>query len=238
ACRANPALGVQVNVLGTVNVLEAARRSQGRVRGLAYASSVAAMGPSEFYPQRPVADDVPLRPETLYGVYKMADEHIARLYWQDWRIGSVGLRPYIVFGVGRDQGVTSDIAKAILAAAADRPYHIHFDGLVGLQYVDDVARMFIAGARAAYHGAAACNLRNDVMDVGHFVEILIAEVPDAQITVAHDQPLPFPADLDDSGLHAILGAVPHTPLPCAVRATLEQFGCLLSTGQVDLSILD
>ena len=46
ACRANPSLGSQVNVVGTVNVFEAVRRSRGQVRGLAYASSVAALGPA------------------------------------------------------------------------------------------------------------------------------------------------------------------------------------------------
>ena len=44
-CRANPALGAQVNVTGTVNIFEAAR--QAGVRQLAYASSIAVYGPPE-----------------------------------------------------------------------------------------------------------------------------------------------------------------------------------------------
>lgn len=38
------------------------------------------------------------------------------------------MRPYIVYEVGRDQGMTSDIAKAVLATVAERPFHIHFSG--------------------------------------------------------------------------------------------------------------
>jgi nucleoside-diphosphate-sugar epimerase len=236
-CRGNPSLGSRVNVVGTVHVLEAARRFQGQVRGLAYASSVAALGPAAMYAQRPLPDDAPLHPETLYGVFKQANEHSARLYWQDWGVGSVGLRPFIVFGVGRDQGMTSDIAKAILAAAAGRPYHIQFDGQVALQYAADVARMFVDAARAEVAGAAACNLRNDVIEVSDFIAMLQACCPEARVTCEAGHPLPFPADLDDSGLRRILPRIPHTPVATAIEGTLEQFQTLLRQGRIDLSQL-
>jgi len=232
ACKANPPLGAAVNVLGTVNVFEAARRCQGQVQGLAYASSVAALGSNDFYRDRPVRDEVPLHPETLYGVYKMADENVARLFWQDWRIASIGLRPYIVFGVGRDQGLTSDIAKAILAAAAGRPYHINFGGPVALQYAEDVGRMFIECARSGYQGAAVRNVRNDVLDVADFTAMLNAATPKACVTFEAKHLLPFPSDLDDSGLRGILGTVPHTPLQQAIRETLSAFQSLLADRRI------
>jgi nucleoside-diphosphate-sugar epimerase len=237
-CRANPSLGAAVNVVGTVNVFQAVREAGEQVRGLSYASSLAALGPDSYYPEKPVADDVRLRPDTLYGVYKMANEHTARLYWQDWSVGSVGLRPYIVYGVARDQGMTSDIAKAILAVAAGRPYHIKFGGKIALQYTADTAAMFIAAARASYQGAAACNLRNDVVDVAEFVSTLKAIAPTAQITYQADNHLPFPADLDDGGLCAILGDVAHTGLAAAVQETLAQFQELVKVGKVDLEQLN
>ena len=56
-CRANPSLGSQVNVVGTVNMFEAARHAG--VKGLAYASSLAVLGPAEDYPAGRVVDDVP-----------------------------------------------------------------------------------------------------------------------------------------------------------------------------------
>lgn len=235
-CRANPSLGAQVNVVGTVNIFEAARH--GGVKGLSYASSLAVLGPSEDYPEGPVTDDVALLPRTLYGVYKVANEGTARIYWQDWQIGSVGLRPYIVYGVGRDQGMTSDLAKAILAAVAGRPFHIRFDGPVGLQHANDVAKMFIGTARASYQGAAACNLRNDIVEVSEFVRLLQAEVPTAQITYAENKPLPFPSDLDDGGLREILGGMPWTPLADAIRNDLAHFRRLLEAGLIDLKQLE
>jgi nucleoside-diphosphate-sugar epimerase len=213
------------------------RQADEQVRGLSYASSVAALGPDDYYAQKPVADDARLRPDTLYGVYKMANEHTARVYWQDWGVGSVGLRPYIVYGVGRDQGLTSDLAKAILATAANRPFHIKFGGTVALQYTADVAAIFIAAARAGYQGAAVCNLRNDVVAVADFVAVLKAAAPSAEITYQADNNLPFPADLEDSGLRAILGDVPHTGLATAVKETLAQFRELVAGEKVDLGQL-
>lgn len=234
-CKANPVLGAQVNVVGTANIFEAMRHYP--IQGLAYASSVAVLGPAECYSQRPVADDVPLFPKTLYGVYKQANEQAARVYRQDWQVSSVGLRPFIVYGVGRDQGLTSDPAKAILAAAAGRPFQIKFDGLVALQYTGDVAKMFIGAARSGYQGAAVCNLRNDVVEIADFVAKLKAAAPNAQITYTRNTPLPFPADLDDSGLRAILGEIPFTPLESAIQQTLEQFQRLLAEDRIDLGQL-
>ena len=237
-CRANPSLGASVNVVGTVNILEAARAHWGQVKGVSYASSLAVLGPAELYPETPVEDDALLLPTSLYGVYKQANEWTARIYWQDWQIPTIGLRPYIVYGVGRDQGMTSDIAKALLAVAAGRPYHIRFGGPVALQYADDVARIFIECARSGYQGATACNLRNDVVDVGDFIAQVKARYPEAQLTYNADNLLPFPYDLDDSGLRGILGKVPHTSLDQAIEETVTMFKSLLAENQVDLKQLE
>jgi nucleoside-diphosphate-sugar epimerase len=237
-CRANPSLGAAVNVVGTVNIFEAARAYWGQVQGLAYASSLAVLGPAALYPERPVKDDVIAHPETLYGVYKQANEGTARIYWQDWQIPSIGLRPYIVYGVARDQGMTSDIAKALLAVAAGRPFHIRFGGPVGLQYADDVARIFIECARAGHQGAAVCNLRNDIVDVGDFVALVREHYPTAQLTYNAKNLLPFPYDLADSGLRGILGAVPHKPLAAAIDETVTLFRQLLDEKRVDLKQLE
>lgn len=237
-CQANPTLGSQVNVVGTVNIFEAARAHDETVRGLSYASSLAVLGPANLYPDRPVRDDVRPAPTTLYGAYKQANEATARVFWSDWGVGSVGLRPYVVFGVARDQGMTADLAKAILAAAAGRAFHIRFGADVALQYADDAARIFIESARAEHQGAAVCNLRNDVISVREFVESLSRQVPDHAVTFADGDSLPYPADLDDSGIREILGSVPHTPLDDAIAESLEMYRYLIASNMIDLSQLD
>ena len=62
----------------------------------------------------------PLLPRTLYGVYKQANESTAKVYYQDHDLSSIGLRPYVIYGPGRDQGMTSTPTKALLAVARGR----------------------------------------------------------------------------------------------------------------------
>src|SRR5215207_922461 len=145
--RANPVLGMHVNVVGTTIVFETARKLVDQVQGLAYASSIAVYGSANLYPPGPLADDAPLIPVTLYGVTKEANEGWAAIYWQDYAVPSVGLRPFFVYGPGRDQGVSSTPTKAMAAAAMGRPYSISFGGTDTYQHADDVARVFIQAAR-------------------------------------------------------------------------------------------
>jgi UDP-glucuronate 4-epimerase len=85
-CRADPPLGAQVNVVGTVNLLEAiARRSDRSFGPFVYASSVAAAPvPGEPFPA------------TIYGLYKLAGEGAADVYRREHGISSIGLRPHTV----------------------------------------------------------------------------------------------------------------------------------------------
>ena len=235
-CRANPPLGADVNVTGTVNIFEAARASG--VAGLAYASSLAALGPSTDYPDTPVSDDVVPAPRTLYGTYKVANEHTARVYAADWGVGSVGLRPCVVYGVARDQGMTADFTKAVLAAVADRPYHIRAGGLIPMQHARDVAQMFIGCADAGVSDDRVCNMRNDVITTADFVAALTSVIPGARVTYETEAEFPFPADLSDAGLRAVLGTVPHTPMIDALKRDAEMFKALLQKGQIDLGQLD
>ena len=234
-CRANPPLGAAVNVTGTVNIFEAARASQ--IRGLAYASSLASLGPPQIYDTWPLPDAARPEPHTLYGVYKVANEDTASVYAADWGVGSIGLRPYVVYGVARDQGISADCAKAILAAAAEKPFHIRFGGEIALQHASDVAEIFIQCADAGVPDARVCNLRNDVITVPGFVDLLTEKYPEARITCEPDTPLPFPANLAADGLKELLGDVPYTPLEDAIASDVAMYRRLLDAGRLDLKQL-
>ena len=81
--------------------------------------------------------------KTLYGAYKMCDEQISEVYWQDHKVPSICLRPAIVNGVGRDQGMTSKQTVAMLAAALGEPYDIPYTGNVSHLSAAEVASAFI-----------------------------------------------------------------------------------------------
>lgn len=231
-CKADPALGARVNVLGTVNMFEAARRAG--IKRLVYASSVAVYGRSEEYGEGPLGDDAQQRPRTHYGVYKQANEGTARVYWLDDEVSSIGLRPYTVYGPGRDQGLTSGPTRAMVAAAAGAPFHIPFSGRQGLQHADDAARLFIQAARAPFEGAAVFNLRGSVVGMEEVVAAIEAAEPGARGRISFaGPPLPFPEELADAGLQAALGEIPHTPLERGVAESIALFRAAIAAGRMD-----
>ena len=232
-CRADPVRGAQVNVVGTVNVLEAARHSDGRVRGVSFASSGAVFGPTEMY-ELPLRDGSPLHPTTLYGAYKQANEWTARVYAQDWGVGSVCLRPFIVYGPGRDQGMTSTPTVAMLAAAAGRDYTINFGGSVLYQLAADAARAFIESARRCDAQARVFNLGGTAASMEEVVAAIEAAAPEARGKVRFEGgPLPFPADVDSSALDGFLGGFRYTPLGDGVAATIATFRRALDEGLLE-----
>ncbi len=110
---------------GTVVVLEAVKARLNRIRGLAYASSTAVYNAAD---PSPAPETGGTAPSTLYGVFKLANEGTARVYWQDDDVASIGIRPYVVYGPGRDQGLTSGPSLAMEAAARGDGHTIAYGG--------------------------------------------------------------------------------------------------------------
>jgi nucleoside-diphosphate-sugar epimerase len=238
-CRANPLLGAKVNVLGTLVVFEAVRQSEGHVQRLVYASSAAVFGPPEQYATSPVGDDVPLAPTTHYGVFKCCNEGNARIYWQDYGLSSIGLRPWTVYGVGRDFGMTSEPTRAIQAMALGRPYHISYGGWQDLQYVNDVALTFVRCLDAPFQGAKSYNLRGHVVSLPEFRDALRVVDPTAAQGITYgDRQIPIAYDLDDIALQRDLGPMPRTPLLEGIRRTYDLFLTLYAAGRLDPADFD
>lgn len=238
-CRANPILGAKVNVLGTLAVFEAVRESAGQVQRLVYASSAAVFGPPEHYPKGKLADDVMLTPSTHYGYFKCCNEGNARVYFQDHGLSSIGLRPWTVFGVGRDFGMTSEPTKAIKCLALGRKYHITYGGWQDMQYVDDVARIFVRCLEATYQGAKSYNVRGHVVDLATFHQALCQVDPAAaKLITFGERQIAIAYDLDDASLQRDLGPMPLTSLAEGVRLTLEHFKKLQAEGRLDTADID
>jgi nucleoside-diphosphate-sugar epimerase len=233
--RANPVLGAQVNVVGSTIVLETARHLAGQVKGLTYASSVAVYGPTDLYPEGALAHGAEFAPTTLYGVNKQDNEWTARIYWQDYQLKSTGLRPFFVYGPGRDQGISSLPTKAMLAAAAGRPYEITFDGYATFQHAEDCARAFLIAARSGLDGAQVFNLGGTKASMSEVVAAIEAAAPEAKgtITVSGSQ-MPFPTDIDDSAVNATLGPLTWRPFAQGVKNTIDDFKAAIAAGRIDV----
>jgi nucleoside-diphosphate-sugar epimerase len=176
--------------------------------------------------------DATAHPVTHYGVYKLANEGNARVYWLDDQLSTIGIRPLTVYGAGRDQGMTSGPTKAILSAVVGRPYRIAFGGRTLLQYAEDVARTLIAASRSTLTGARVFNLGGSLAAMDDVVSAIELAVPEARGLVTFDpKPLPFPDAIDDSGTE-VLGDVVVTPLDAAVRQTVDVFRRAIDRGDL------
>ncbi len=238
-CAADPIRGAMVNVMGTLNVFETARRRRDLVKSIVYASSAAVFGPEEAYGAGTVPEGAPLLPGTHYGVYKQCNEGNARVYHQNDGLSSVGLRPGTVYGVGRDRGMTSGPTKAIKATIAGRPYIIRFTGGMDMQYVRDTARIFIRCAEARLTGAKVYTLRGDVIQMNDFLSVLAGILPRSQELIkAEGTSLPVSYDFDDSILQHDLAGVQRTPLAEGIHETAAIFERLKRAGTLDTQDLE
>src|SRR5260370_6637525 len=109
-----------------------------------------------------------MTPPTHYGYFKCCNGGSARVDFQDHGVSSIGLRPWTVYGVGRDLGMTSEPTKAIKSVAINRPYHISYGGLQDLQFVDDVAKICVRRPRAPYRDPKSYNIRGHAVDLATF----------------------------------------------------------------------
>ncbi len=181
-CKADPVLGAQVNVAGTVNVFEAAKQ-HGLAAPIAYASSAA------VYDQHGE-----VAPSTLYGVYKLANEGTGRVYCRTTASPASGC--------GRSPCTAPAATRASPPARRSRSTRPSAGsrtaspsaGRTQLHYAPDVAQAFVSAARSPAEGAHAFSLGGPPTAIADFVAAVEAEIPGAEITF-DEAPLPFPDEL-------------------------------------------
>ena len=119
---ANPALSIQVNVMGMVNVLEAARLFE--IKRVVYTSAKGIYGPvtGEYGPPhyKPMSEDIPKNPQRIYDSAKLMGENAGIYYAKNMGVDVAVLRFATTYGPGKtsrhgNMGVTSQIVEG--------PYH-------------------------------------------------------------------------------------------------------------------
>ncbi|QDU86112.1 UDP-glucose 4-epimerase [Planctomycetes bacterium Pla163] len=137
-----PARSLEVNVGGTINVLEALREVGGR---LVFAASSAAYGDGEELPKR---EDLPVRPLSPYAVGKVAGEQLLSAYAKLHGTHTTALRYFNVYGPRQadDSPYTGVIAIFARRLLAGEPITIHGDGQQSrdFTFVTDVVRANLA----------------------------------------------------------------------------------------------
>lgn len=215
-CKANPLACVAVNITSLMGLLEFARKDGFAV---VYASSAwvnAPTGTDEL-----VDEAQKVEPQSLYGVFKHTNEGMARIYAKEYGVNSTGFRPYIVYGPGRDVGLTADVSQALLSAARGEPYTIGFGGKVLLHHASDVARAFIKTALKPKTGGKVYNLRGSVVEMQKVVAAIQNVTNTSGLVSFEDSPLPIAANLDDSAFQRDYGPFTYLELENGMRQTLE-----------------
>jgi UDP-glucuronate 4-epimerase len=139
----NPYAYVDANIMGTLVMLEAARRVE-RLTGFTYASSSSVYGANESQPF--TTEDRVDRPVSLYAATKRSCELMAYAYSRLYGLPATGLRFFTVYGPwGRPDMAAYRFTRAILAG---QPIQVFNDGRMArdFTYIDDV----VAGTIAAH----------------------------------------------------------------------------------------
>lgn len=148
----------EVNTHGTVNVLEAARKS--KVKRLVYAASSSCYGIPDVYP---TPETAPIRTEYPYAHTKYAGETYVMHWSKVYEIPSIALRLFNVYGPRSRTGGTYGAVFGVFMAQklAGRPFTVVGDGeqMRDFVYVNDVVEAFLAAARA--------NITREVFNIGY-----------------------------------------------------------------------
>lgn len=212
----DPRAALEVNVLGTNNIFEAARAHD--LDRVAWASSAAVYAPPEHYDGDVTEDDL-VYPDTLYGATKEYNEHQARAY-EAFEVSHVGLRPTVAYGPYRETGGSAFLVDLIEKPALGESFSVDYgDQRIDWQYVRDIAQAFRLAVEAPESALSQriYNVAGETTTIREAAETVQRVVPDADLDVSDEGELPWTQDLDDSAAREDLGYDPEYDLEAGVR---------------------
>jgi UDP-glucose 4-epimerase len=231
-CQTDPVETAQINVSGTVNVFEAARRAG--VRKIVYAESSALYEGSSIYPT-PESEE---KPESFYAVSKLASMHFAKAYERFYGLTFTALRYFCVYGPVQDYRRTIPpvmSAFIIKLLKGERPI-IYGTGEKrrDFVYVDDVNDFhLICIENDRTHGR--------VFNIGSGVNYSVKEILDRVSKILHITPDPIYKDdlpgeaqvsLADITQAKGLGWKPQTPMEEGLERAIEYIRGEMKAGRI------
>jgi UDP-glucose 4-epimerase len=175
----------EVNLLGTIRVLEAARRAG--VRKLICSSSAAIFGELRHLP---ISEDHPTEPDSPYGVSKLAEEKMCLVYAKLYELEAVCLRYFNVYGINQRYDAYGNVipifAHRLLRGG---PLVIYGDGEQTRDFVnvDDVARANLLAARSA-GVSGAFNVGSGVSISVNRLAAMMLDASETSVPVQHVEP--------------------------------------------------
>ncbi|RKN81769.1 NAD-dependent epimerase/dehydratase family protein [Ulvibacterium marinum] len=240
--------GMEINTGGTVALFDAAEKLPDLKR-FVFASSGAVYGMRSMYPQETIAEDVPLAPPNHYGIWKLAGEHLARLFYDNTKVPTVCLRINTTYGKGRDKGKTSAPTNAMKAIAMGSvsgrlmPFVMPYQGRENYHFVEDVGAHFAACTLQSYSGFGAFNIKGETIPIPSFLQI-VEEQANAlgmgafvKLSIIDNAPPNlFICDLDHTKIDGTFKNLPRTAIAEGVRTSLQEFKKMAEKDILDFSI--
>lgn len=247
ACQSDPVRGVDVNLTGTLNLFNMVAEFEKPLERFVFASSGAVYGKRAMYPGATVPEEAQLAPPNLYGVWKVAGEHLAALFHEQTGVPTVSLRLNTTFGPGRDLGTTSaptKVMKSLAIGANDgktMPFKMPYKGRENYHYVEDVGAHFAGVCMMPFEGCEPFNIKGRTIDVTEFldgVKQVAGELGIEQFldTGVSDEATPnlFICDLEDSKIEERFPGLPRTDIVDGIRKTLTRFQTMSAQGKVKI----
>ena len=215
----NPILDADINVMGTLRVLEAARAN--KVRKVVFSSSAGIFGELKTLP---IAEDHPVEPDTPYGASKLCAEKLCLSYAKLYPVECVCLRYFNVYGPHqRFDAYGNVIPIFVFQALRGQRLTVFGDGeqTRDFLHVDDVVQANVRAAQAAGVSGAfnvGSGTRISINDLLHLLR-------SAGLDFDHEYGLPRPGDVRDSladisAARSALGYEPTVDMESGLRGYL------------------
>jgi UDP-glucose 4-epimerase len=221
----DPRRDCEINVLGTLCALEAAR--QRRVRRFVFASSGAPVAGN----LPPIHERVPPRPVAPYGASKLAGEGYCSAYFNTFGVETVALRFGNVYGPFSSHK-SSVVAKFIKAAMTGQTIEIYGDGAQTRDFihVDDLIEALWLSATVTGVGGetfqVASGAETTINELAELIVPILRAAGLGDVRVEHASPLMGDAKrnfADTSKITRMLGWSPKISLPSGLEQTITWF---------------
>lgn len=171
---------VKVNILGTINIFEAARILG--ITRVVWASSQTIFGPQDKHPQKLIPNNAPHFPETNYAACKSYLEFVGKSYHDNYGLDNIALRYCAVYGLGRLRGRDKYLNELIIKPAYDLPGIVEYeDASPNLIYVKDAARATLLACTVSSTKSRAFTITGEIKPIKDMRDFILTLLPNAKI---------------------------------------------------------
>jgi nucleoside-diphosphate-sugar epimerase len=239
--------GMEINTGGTMALFDAAEKLT-NLKRFVFASSAAVYGMRSMYSQDIIPEDVQLAPPNHYGIWKLAGEHVARLFYDNTKVPTICLRLNTTYGKGRDKGKTSAPTNALKAIAMGSvsgdvmPFEMPYQGRENYHFVEDVGAQFAAVTVQPFEGFGAFNIQGETIPIKSFLELAAYQAKElgmgdfASLSIVNNAPPNlFVCDLDHKKIASTFKELPLTDISDGIRKSLLEFKAMAEKGTLAYS---